>query len=257
MKILVTVKHVVDVQQMLTTKDEKVNFEVANFGLNAWDQNAIEAAMQIKESSAAEIDVVTIGGKAASAAIRKALSMGVDKGIHILYELEGKDAHIFAIILKKIVIRNHYDLILMGKQAQDSDAGLTGIILAELAGFPWVSNVNKIEIANGKLKLQRIGDDGTELIETSLPAVITVSDSINEPRFASMKNIMQAKKKLIETYIPSDFGLAEKELDNSVRTELIGSFMPPTRKAGKKFEGDPNETVSYVVQLLQKEAGVF
>ncbi len=83
MKILVTVKHVVDVQQMLTTKDEKVNFEVANFGLNAWDENAIEAAMQIKESSAAEIDVVTIGGKAASAAIRKALSMGVDKGIHI------------------------------------------------------------------------------------------------------------------------------------------------------------------------------
>lgn len=197
MKILTTLKKVVDVELTINIKDGAIVEDGLQYVMNAWDENAIEAAVQLKENSKAETALVSIGGGDNTEIIRKAYAMGIEKGIHIDDPALAKaDSFAYAKVLQKVFEKDGYDLVITGKQAQDTDNGQTGILLAEFLGLGCVSNVIAIEAVDDKtIKVSRLGDAGTEILEVALPAVVTVSDSINEPRLPQLRGIMMAKKK--------------------------------------------------------------
>lgn len=259
MNILVAVKSVVDVELNIRVKDGKVVEEGLNYVLNRWDETAVEAALQIKEAVGGEVTAVTIGPERSGEALRKALAMGADKGVHVNDPAaEGSDSFGFARILAKVAEKVPHDLIILGKQAQDTDMGATGASLAEMLGLPQVINVIHIEPAEGKMDVHRLGDNGREVVEVTLPALITANDSLNEPRLASLRGIMQAKKKPMDVMTLADLGVDPGQVGQAgARIEVTEFASPPTRAAGKKFEGDEQEITLEVMNLLVNEAKIF
>ena len=261
MNIIVPVKSTIDVDLNIRVRDGRVVEDGMNWMLNRWDENALEAALQLKEASGeGEVTVVTVGPERAGEALRKALAMGADRGVHVNDPAtEGSDSFGYAKILAKVAGRALFDLIITGKQAQDTDMGGTGPILAELLGLPQVVNVLHFDPpAGGKLNLHRLGTYGREVVELTLPALITASDSLNEPRLASLRGIMSAKKKPMERLTLADLGLAAGEVGAAgARIEVTEFMPPPGRAAGQKFEGDPVEITRQVMALLANEAKIF
>ena len=260
MKILTTVKKVVDVELNIHVDNGAIKEDGLQYVINAWDENAVEASVQLKENNGAETTLVSVGGGDCTDIIRKCYAMGIDNGIHIDdAALDKADSFVYAKVLQKVYEKESYDLVITGKQAQDTDSGQTGIILAELLGVPCVSNVVAVEVIDDStLKVSRLGDAGTEIVEMSLPGVITVSDSINEPRLPAMRGIMMAKKKKIETMDLAGLGTSYDEVGGGALTSEVAEFMKSeSRQAGQKFEGDPAEITAKVVQLLVDEAKVF
>ncbi len=260
MKILTTVKKVVDVELTIRVQDGAIVEDGLQYVINAWDENAVEAAVQLKENSGAETTLVSVGGGDNTDMIRKCYAMGIEKGIHVEDPALNKaDASVFAKVLKRVFEMGDYDLILTGKQSQDTDSGQAGIMLAEYLALPCVSNVVEIEVMDDShLKVSRLGDAGTEILEIELPAVVTVSDSINEPRLPQMRGIMMAKKKPIEVMDLAALGISIGEVGGDAPTSEIVEFMASqTRAAGQKFEGDAAEITANVVDLLANEANVI
>jgi electron transfer flavoprotein beta subunit len=260
LKILTTVKKVVDVELNIHLKDGAIIEDGLQYVINAWDENAVEAAVQIKENRNAETTLVSIGGGDNTDIIRKCYAMGIDSGIHIDDPaLDKADSSIFAKILQKVFEKGHYDLVITGKQAQDTDSGQTGIILAEYLGLPCVSNVIAIEVMDDQhIKVSRLGDAGTEIVELELPAVVTVSDSINVPRLPQMRGLMMAKKKAINVMDLAALGTSHDEVGSATpKSEVVEFIASKTRKAGQKFEGNAAEITARVVDLLANEAKVL
>ncbi|MDH5560770.1 MAG: electron transfer flavoprotein subunit beta/FixA family protein [Deltaproteobacteria bacterium] len=256
LKILVAIKHVIDVELNIKVKDGQLDLEGLQYVMSAWDENAVEEAVALKESHDAETVVISIGSDDATVSIRKAFAMGIDAGIHVSDpNLRYPDSLTVAKIINGVRQDKNFDLILLGRQAQDTDNGLTAGLLAEIADLPFVANATKIEVIDEKkLKVTRQADIGKEVIELSLPAVISVNDSINEPRLASLKGIMQAKKKTIETM---DAGLLGIDSGEASLVEVM-EFLPPVARAqGQKFDGDAQEITEKVVGLLINEAKVL
>lgn len=261
MKILTTVKKVVDVELNINVKNGAIVEEGLQYVMNAWDENAVEASVQLKEKNNAETTLVSIGsGEDNTAIIRKAFAMGIENGIQIDDPALAKaDSSIYAKVLQRVFEKDGYDLVITGKQAQDTDNGQTGIMLAENLGLPCVSNVVTIEVVDeGHVKVSRLGDGGTEIVELALPAVVTVSDSINEPRLPAMRGIMMAKKKKIDVMDLAALGTSKDDIGVAAPKSEIMEFMAPeARKGGQKFEGDAAEIVAQVVGLLANEAKVL
>lgn len=261
MKILTTVKKVVDVELTIHVKDGVIVEDGLQYVMNAWDENAVEAAVQLKENNNAETTLVSIGGgEENTKIIRKGFAMGIDNGIQIDDpSLDKADASILARILQKVFEKGDYDLVILGKQAQDTDSGQTGIIFAEYQGLPCVSNVIAIEVMDEEhIKVSRLGDSGTEIVELELPAVVTVSDSINEPRLTQMRGIMMAKKKKIEVMDLAGLGTSVDEVVGAgPKSEVVEFMASKSRKAGKKYEGDAAEITAQVVGFLVNEAKVL
>ena len=260
MKILTTVKKVVDVELNINVKDGAVVEEGLQYVMNAWDESAVEAAVQMKENHGAETTLVSIGGEDCTIVIRKGFAMGIEKGIRIDDpELSGADSPTYAKVLQKVYERGDYDLVISGRQAQDTDNGQTGIMLAEYLGIPCVSNAIDIEVKDEThIQVSRLGDSGTEIILVELPAVVTVSDSINEPRLPALRGIMMAKKKPIDVLDLSALGTSIAETRGSApQSEILEFTAPEARKAGRKFEGDAAEITAQVVGLLRNEAKVL
>ncbi|HKJ00743.1 MAG TPA: electron transfer flavoprotein subunit beta/FixA family protein [bacterium] len=261
MNIVVPVKSVIDVELNIRVRDGKIVEDGLNYILSKWDENALEAALQLKEATGGEVTAVTIGPERSGEALRKALAMGADKGIHVNDPAtEGSDSFGYAKILAKAIQRGPFDLVITGRQAQDTDMGATGAALAELLGAPLCVNIVKIETpaGDGKLTLRRKGDVGAEVMEVTLPAVLTANDSLNEPRLASLRGIMQAKKKPMEVLTLADLGIAPDEVGAAgAGVEIVEFSPPPQRAAGKKFEGDAEEITRQVVDLLANEAKIF
>jgi electron transfer flavoprotein beta subunit len=260
LKILVTTKKVVDVELTIRVQEGAIVEDGLQYVINAWDENGVEAAVQLKENSGAETTLVSIGGGDNTDMIRKCYAMGIENGIHIEdAALKKADASIYAKVLQKVYERGEYDLVITGKQAQDTDGGQTGIMLAEYLGLPCVSNVISIEVLDDtKIKVSRLGDGGTEIVEVALPAVVTVSDSINEPRLPQMRGIMMAKKKKIETLDLAGLGTSAEEVGaGAPKSEVVEFMASESRQAGQKFEGDPAEITAKVVGLLADEAKVL
>jgi electron transfer flavoprotein beta subunit len=260
-KILTTVKKVVDVELNINVENGAIVTDGLQYVMNAWDENAVEAAVQLKENNSAETSLVSIGGgEDNTKMIRKAYAMGIENGIEIDDSaLAGADSCVYAKVLQKVFENGGYDLVISGKQAQDTDSGQTGIILAENLGIPCVSNVIAIEVVDDQhIKVSRLGDAGTEIVEIELPAVVTVSDSINEPRLPAMRGIMMAKKKKIEGMDLAALGTSLEAVGGAAPTSEIVEYMKSeTRQAGQKFEGDAAEITAQVVGLLASEAKVF
>jgi len=260
LKILTTVKKVVDVELNMHVKDGAIIEDGMQYVINAWDESAVEASVQLKENNGAETTLVSVGGGDNTDMIRRCYAMGIENGIHIEDPaLEKADSSIYARVLQKVYEKGDYDLVITGKQAQDTDSGQTGIILAEYLGLPCVSNVVGIEVMDDQhIKVSRSGDSGSEIVEIELPAVITVDVSINEPRLPQMRGIMMAKKKKIEVMDLAGLGTSPDEIGSAAPKSEIVEFMPTeTRKGGQKFEGEPADITAQVVGLLANEANVF
>lgn len=260
MNIIVPVKSVIDVELNIRVRDGKVVEDGMNYVLNKWDENAVEAALVLKEQLEGEVTVVTVGPDRAGESLRKALAMGADKAIHVNDPATvGSDAHGFASILAAVIKRAPFDLIITGRQAQDTDMGATGPMLAAMLDVPQVVSVVGIpEAADSKLTVHRLGLTGIEVLEVTLPALLTASDSMNEPRLASLRGIMQAKKKPLETLTLSDLGMDPGQAGAAgARVELVEVLPPPERAAGQKFEGDEAEITKQVVELLANKAKIF
>jgi len=259
-KILTTVKKVVDVELTIHVKDGAIVEDGLQYVINAWDENAVEASVQLKENNGAETTLVSVGGGDNADMIRRCYAMGIENGIHIEDPaLAAADSFAYAKVLQKVYEQGDYDLVITGKQAQDTDNGQTGIILAEYLGLPCVSNVIAIEVLDDQhIKVSRSGDAGTEIIELELPAVITVDVSINEPRLPAMRGIMMAKKKKINVMDLAALGTSLDEIGGAAPKTEIAEFMKSdTRQGGQKFEGDAAEITAQVVDLLANEAKVF
>ena len=260
MKILTTVKKVVDVELTIHVEGGAIVEDGLQYVINAWDENAVEASVQLKENSGAETTLVSIGGEDNTDIIRRCYAMGIENGIRIDDPALAKgDSFVYAKVLQKVFEKGDYDLVITGKQAQDTDNGQTGIILAEYLGLPCVSNVVAIEVIDDQhIKVSRLGDAGTEIVELELPALVTVTDSINEPRLPAMRGIMMAKKKKIEVMDLAALGTSQDEVGSSaLKSEIVEFMASKTRKAGQKFEGDAAEITAQVVNLLANEAKVL
>jgi electron transfer flavoprotein beta subunit len=260
LKILTTVKKVVDVELNIHVENGAIVESGLQYVINAWDENAVEASVQLKENNSAETTLVSIGGGDNADIIRKCYAMGIDNGIHIDDPaLEKADSQVFAKVLQKVYENGEYNLVITGKQAQDTDSGQVGIMMAQFLGIPCVSNVIDIQVVDDThVKVSRLGDAGTEIVEIELPAVVTVSDSINEPRLPAMRGIMMAKKKKIQTMDLAGLGTSYEEVGGSALTSEVVEFMKSqSREAGQKFEGDAAEITAKVVDLLANEAKVF
>jgi electron transfer flavoprotein beta subunit len=261
LKILTTIKKVVDVELTINVENGTIVEDGLQYVMNAWDENAVEAAVQLQENNNAETTMVSIGGgEDNTKIIRRGFAMGIETGIQIDEPtLKNADSAVYAKIIQKVYEKGDYDLIITGKQAQDTDNGQTGIMLAEYLGLPCVSNVIAIEVLDEQhIKVSRLGDAGTEIVELALPAVVTVSDSINEPRLPQMRGLMLAKKKKIDVMDLAALGTSSDAVGaGALKSEIVEFMKSQTRTSGQKFEGDPAEITAKVVQLLAEEAKVI
>jgi len=260
LKILTTVKKVVDVELTIHVEDGAIVEKGLQYVINAWDESAVEAAVQLKENNNAESTLVSIGGEDNIDIIRRCYAMGIENGIHVNDPaLAEADSFTCAKVLQKVFEKGNYDLVITGKQAQDTDNGQTGIILAEYLGLPCVSNVIGIEVIDDQhIKVSRLGDAGTEIVELELPAVVTVDVSINEPRLPAMRGIMMAKKKAIDVMDLAALGTSYDEVGGTTpKSDIVGFSTPEKREGGQKFEGEAAEITAQVVNLLANEAKVL
>jgi len=249
MKILVTVKRVIDYNVQIRVKEDGSGVETDNvkMSMNPPDENAIEEALRIKESGKAdEVVIVSIGEDKAQETIRTALAMGADRGIHVKTSREIEPLAV-AKILEKIVKKENPKIILLGKQAIDDDSNQTGQMLSAKLGWSQGTFASKIEVQDESVIITREIDEGLEKIKTALPIVITCDLRLNEPRYASLPNIMKAKKKPIDSYTSEDLGI-----DVTPRIKQLKVDEPP-----KRTKGIMVADVAELVQKLKHEAKVI
>jgi electron transfer flavoprotein beta subunit len=244
--IVVLVKQVPDTysERKLASADHTLDRASADAVLDEINERAVEEALQIKERDGGEVTVLTAGPERATDAIRKALSMGADKAVHVSDEaLHGADIIQTAKVLAKAVgtVEGGYDLIIAGNESTDGVGGAVPAMLAELLGLPQLTHARKVEIAGDTIKVERETDAGRQFLEASLPAVVSVGEKINEPRYPSFKGIMAAKRKPVSTVTVADLGIdaGEVGLANAATAVLESSPKPP-REAGQRItdEGD-------------------
>ena len=249
MKILVAVKRVIDYNVQVRVKEDGTGVVTENIKMstNPPDDNAVEEAVKIKESGkATEVIAVTVGEEKAQETVRKALASGADRGIHI--KVNGiVEPLTVAKILKKIVEKEQPQLVFMGKQAIDDDCNQTGQMLAALLNWPQATFASRVEIKDKTLEVIREVDEGLETLEVNIPSIVTCDLRLNEPRYASLPNIMKAKKKPIEQINADDLGIDIKPRINQIKVEE-----PPKRKNGIKVA-----SVAELVQKLKNEAKVI
>ena len=249
MKILVPVKRVVDFNVKIRVKADGSGVELANvkMSMNPFDEIAVEEAIRLKEQGkATEIVCVSIGPQQASETIRTALAMGADRGILVKTD-PGLEPLAVAKILKGIVGEEKPDLVIMGKQAIDDDCNQTGQMLAALLGWSQGTFASKVVIEGSDLLVTREVDGGLQTVKLKAPAIVTTDLRLNEPRYASLPNIMKAKKKPIDEKTPESYGVNVKP-----RLEVVKTAEPPGRKAGVKVA-----SVADLVARLKNEAGVL
>ncbi|MEZ0279703.1 electron transfer flavoprotein subunit beta/FixA family protein [Methyloceanibacter sp.] len=249
MKILVPVKRVVDFNVKVRVKSDGSGVNLANvkMSMNPFDEIAVEEAVSIKErGEATEVVAVSIGGTKSQDTLRTALAMGADRAILVKTDATVEPLTV-AKLLKKIVEQEQPGLVIMGKQAIDDDCNQAGQMLAGLLGWPQGTFASKIELAGDKVKVVREVDGGLETLTLSSPAVITTDLRLNDPRYASLPNIMKAKKKLIEETTPETLGV-----DIAPRLKVISVAEPKAREAGIKVDN-----AASLVEKLKNEAGVL
>ena len=249
MKVLVPVKRVVDYNVKIRVKADGSGVELANvkMSMNPFDEIAVEEAIRLKEAGkATEIVAVSIGPQQASETIRTALAMGADRGILVKTDAPVEPLAV-AKILKALVDAEKPGLVILGKQAIDDDSNQTGQMLAALLGWPQGTFASKLAIDGDAISVTREVDGGLQTVKLKSPAIVTTDLRLNEPRYASLPNIMKAKKKPIDEKTPPDVGV-----DIAPRLEILKTVDPPGRKAGVKVA-----SVAELVAKLKNEAGVL
>ena len=249
MKVLVAIKRIVDFNVKIRVKTDGSGVDLTNvkMSMNPFDEIAVEEAIRLKEAGhAQEIVAVSIGPQKAQETIRTALAMGADRGILILTD-DAVEPLAVAKLLKGVVAAESPDLVILGKQAIDDDSNQTGQMLSALLGWPQGTFASKLELEDGKARVTREVDGGLQTVILNMPCIVTTDLRLNEPRYASLPNIMKAKKKQIEEKTPGDYGV-----DITPRLKILKTTEPASRKAG--------EIVANAAELVEKltnEAGVI
>ncbi|HET7594050.1 MAG TPA: electron transfer flavoprotein subunit beta/FixA family protein [Stellaceae bacterium] len=249
MKVLVAVKRVIDFNVKIRVKSDKTGVETANvkMSMNPFDEIGVEEAVRLKEAGVAtEIVAVSMGPQQCQETIRTALAMGADRGIHVLSDAELQPLAV-AKLLKAIVAKEQPQLVILGKQAIDDDSNQTGQMLAALLGWSQGTFASKLKLDGGKALVTREIDGGLETVELKLPAVVTTDLRLNEPRYASLPNIMKAKKKPIEQMTPEAL-----QVDVAPRLVTLKVEEPAKRQGGKKVA-----STQELVDKLKNEARVI
>ena len=248
MKVLVAVKRVVDYNVKVRVRQDETGVELANvkMSVNPFDEIAVEEAIRLKEAgTATEVVAVSLGIKQCQEQLRTALAMGADRAVLVETDAELQPLAV-AKLLRAVVAKESPDLIVLGKQAIDDDSNQTGQMLAALLGWPQGTFASKVEAAAGALIVTREIDGGLETVELTLPAVVTTDLRLNQPRYASLPNIMKAKKKPLETVTPDDLGI-----DIAPRLKTLKVTEPPKRQAGIRVDD-----AGQLVDKLRNEAKI-
>jgi electron transfer flavoprotein beta subunit len=242
MNIVVCVKYVPDAQGDPHFAADSTVDRSGDGILSELDEYAVEAALKLAEADSGEVTVVTVGPDDATDALRKSLQMGADKAVHVVDEaIHGSDALATSKILAAAIGKLEYDVIIAGMASTDGTMGVVPAMLAERLGLPQVTYASEVTVEGGSAKIRRDGDSSTEIIEASLPAVISVTDQANDPRYPSFKGIMAAKKKPVETWTLADLGVSADEVGASAAWSTVQEVTArPPRQAGQIItdEGD-------------------
>jgi electron transfer flavoprotein beta subunit len=250
MKVLVTVKRVIDYNVKARVKPDQTGVDLANvkMSMNPFDEIAVEEAVRLKEKGVAtEVVAVSVGPTQAQETLRTSLAMGADRAILIDAGTQDLEPLAVAKVLQKIIADEAPDLVIMGKQAIDGDNAATGQMLAAILGWPQATFASAIELSPGKAKVTREVDGGLQTLEVNLPAIVTADLRLNEPRYASLPNIMKAKKKPLDVKPLADVGV-----DTAPRLKVVKVTEPAKRAGGIKVE-----TAADLVMKLKNEAGVL
>ena len=249
MKVLVPVKRVVDYNVKIRVKPDESGVETANvkMSMNPFDEISVEEAVRLKESGTAnEVVIVSVGPQQSQETIRTALAMGADRGVLVQTD-EAVEPLAIAKLLKTIVEKENPNVVIAGKQAIDDDSNQVGQLLAAMLGWSQATNASKIQLGETETEVVREIDGGLETVKVKMPAVITVDLRLNEPRYASLPNIMKAKKKPIEVMTPDDL-----EVDITPRLKTLKVTEPPSRDGGEILEN-----IDALIEKLKNEAKVI
>lgn len=256
MNIYVLVKRTFDTEEKIVVSGGHIQEDGAEFIINPYDEYAIEEAIQVRDAHGGEVTVVTIGDEEAEKQLRTALAMGADKAVLINTEdVEDLDQFSAAHILAEYLKDKDADLILAGNVAIDGGSGQVGPRVAELLGINYVTTITNLEISGETVSIKRDVEGDTEELETSLPLLVTAQQGLNEPRYPSLPGIMKAKKKPLEEVELDDLDIDEDDVE--AKTETIEIYLPPKKEAGKVLQGDLQDQVKELVQLLRSEAKVI
>ncbi len=261
MNIIVCIKQVPDTESKIRiSKDNKsIDESDINFVVNPFDEYAVEEALRIKEAKGGEVTLISAGKEKVTAALRTCLAMGADKAILIKEDLfDRSDSLTIARALAATIKTLNFDLILFGKMGVGTDNGQVGPMVAQMLGLPHIGVVVKLELKDGTIVAHREIEGATEVVESMFPAVITAQKGLNEPRYASLKGIMMAKKKEITIKTASESGLQPNEMGEEgaiLKVERIA--FPPERPAGQIIDGEPAEAAKKLAKLLREEAQVI
>ncbi|TSI03163.1 electron transfer flavoprotein subunit beta/FixA family protein [Lysinibacillus sp. BW-2-10] len=256
MNIFVLVKRTFDTEEKIVITNGKIQDDGAEFIINPYDEYAIEEAIQVRDAKGGKVVVVTIGGEDAEKQLRTALAMGADEAVLINTEddLDELDQASAAYILAEYLKDKEADLILAGNVAIDGGTGQVGPRVADLLEINYVTTITNLEIDGTNVKIVRDIEGDSEVIETSLPLLVTAQQGLNEPRYPSLPGIMKAKKKPLAELELDDLDIDEDDVE--VKIETVEIFLPPQKSAGRILNGDIKDQVKELVNLLHTEAKV-
>lgn len=257
MNIFVLMKRTFDTEEKIVIQDGKIQEDGAEFIINPYDEYAIEEAIQVRDQLGGKVTVITIGNDEAEKQLRTALAMGADEAVLINTEddVEELDHAGAAYILAEYLKDKEPDLILAGNVAIDGGSGQTGPRVADLLGINYVTTITKLEIDGNNVKIVRDVEGDSEIIETSLPLLVTAQQGLNEPRYPSLPGIMKAKKKPLEELELDDLDIDEDDVETKIETVEV--YLPPAKSAGRILQGELKDQVKELVDLLHSEAKVI
>ncbi|MFD1706358.1 electron transfer flavoprotein subunit beta/FixA family protein [Siminovitchia sediminis] len=252
MNIFVLMKRTFDTEEKISISNGQIEEEGAEFIINPYDEYAIEEAIRIRDDHGGEVTIVTVGEEEAEKQIRTALAMGADKAalINVEDDLDDYDECSVAKLLAEYLKEQDPDLILAGNVAIDGGSGQVAPRVADLLNFPCVTTITKIDIDGETVNIVRDVEGDSEMIETSLPLVVTAQQGLNDPRYPSLPGIMKAKKKPLDELELDDLDLDEGDV--KPKTETVDIFLPPEKEAGKILEGELEDQVKELAGLLSK-----
>lgn len=257
MNIYVLMKRTFDTEEKITINNGKISEDGAEFIINPYDEYALEEAIQLKDKHGGEVTVVTIGNEDSEKELRTALAMGADKAVLINIEddIDNGDQYTTAAVLSEFFKEKEFDIILGGNVAIDGGSGQVGPRLADALNINYVTTITKLDVDGNKAIIVRDVEGDSEVVETSLPLLVTAQQGLNEPRYPSLPGIMKAKKKPLEELELDDLDIDED--DAQAKTKTLEIYLPPTKGTGKILAGELSDQAKELVKLLQTEAKVI
>jgi electron transfer flavoprotein beta subunit len=250
---VVCISHVPDTESRIKVSGTRVDETGLKFIVSPYDEYALEEAIRVKEKSGGDVTVVTFGPDRAQQALRESLARGATKAIHVKGESADADSLGIAKVLAAAIRSVPHDLVFFGKQGVGTDNGLVGPMVAELLGYPQVNVVTKLEVFDGKIVAHREIEAAEEVLEAPTPAIVTAQKGLNEPRYASLKGIMAAKKVAIDAKSVADLGLDESDVYKQ-RVVVVALELPAEKSGGRKIDGaDPVAAAREILKYIKDE----